>query len=182
MITGVGCHALLWGIFPTQGWNLCFLHLLHWQVGSFSLSPPRKPIGYRMYTVLMAPVSGIRGLGTAPMLQILPTWFLLIHPKLVDPASPFWLVETTVQALVHALSLPASWPTQCFPWRPCVACRVLLRGLWVSWNCELLSALSLSRSVFIFTAPHPRHMAKTPHEGWTVVRRYGNYTISTYYN
>ena len=88
MITGVGCHALLWGIFPTQGWNLCFLHLLHWQVGSLSLSPPRKPIGYRMYTVLMAPVSGIRGLGTAPMLQILPMWFLLIHPKLVDLASP----------------------------------------------------------------------------------------------
>ena len=25
--TGVGCHALLQGIFPTQGWNLCLLHL-----------------------------------------------------------------------------------------------------------------------------------------------------------
>ena len=24
--TGVGCHALLQGIFPTQGLNLCFLH------------------------------------------------------------------------------------------------------------------------------------------------------------
>ena len=23
--TGVGCHGLLQGIFPTQGWNLCFL-------------------------------------------------------------------------------------------------------------------------------------------------------------
>ena len=29
--TGVGGHALLWGIFPTQGWNP---RLLHWQVGS----------------------------------------------------------------------------------------------------------------------------------------------------
>ena len=24
--TGVGCHALFQGIFPTQGWNLSFLH------------------------------------------------------------------------------------------------------------------------------------------------------------
>ena len=27
--TGVGCHAPLQGIFPTQGWKLCLLHLLH---------------------------------------------------------------------------------------------------------------------------------------------------------
>ena len=32
--TGVGCHALLQGIFLTQGSNSCLLHLLHWQVGS----------------------------------------------------------------------------------------------------------------------------------------------------
>ena len=30
--TGVGCHALLQGIFPTQGWNLRLLCLLHGQV------------------------------------------------------------------------------------------------------------------------------------------------------
>ena len=33
--TGVGCHALFQGIFPTQGSNLC---LVHWQVGSLPLS------------------------------------------------------------------------------------------------------------------------------------------------
>ena len=40
--TGVGCHALLQGIFPTQGSNpqRC---LLHWQTGSLSLVPPGKP-------------------------------------------------------------------------------------------------------------------------------------------
>ena len=32
--TGVGCHALLQGIFPTQGSNLCLLCLLRWQAGS----------------------------------------------------------------------------------------------------------------------------------------------------
>ena len=39
--TGVGCHALLQGIFPTQGSNP---GLLHWQVGSLPLVPPGKPI------------------------------------------------------------------------------------------------------------------------------------------
>ena len=33
--TGVGCHVLLQGIFPTQGSNLCLLGLLHWQAGFF---------------------------------------------------------------------------------------------------------------------------------------------------
>ena len=42
--TGVGCHALLQGIFLTQGWNLRFLCLLHWHVGSLPLAPPEKPI------------------------------------------------------------------------------------------------------------------------------------------
>ena len=41
--TGVSCHALLQGIFLTQGSNLSLLHLLHWQAGSLSLLPPEKP-------------------------------------------------------------------------------------------------------------------------------------------
>ena len=36
--TGVGCHFLFQGIFPTQGLHLGLLHLLHWQVDSFPLS------------------------------------------------------------------------------------------------------------------------------------------------
>ena len=42
--TGMGCHALLQGIFPTQGSNPGFLQLLHWQVGSFTTEPCRKPL------------------------------------------------------------------------------------------------------------------------------------------
>ena len=42
--TGVGCHALLQGIFLTQGWNLYLLCLLHWQAGSLPLEPPGKPL------------------------------------------------------------------------------------------------------------------------------------------
>ena len=38
--TGVGCHVLLHGIFPTQGSNPC---LLHWQVVSLPLSHLGSP-------------------------------------------------------------------------------------------------------------------------------------------
>ena len=41
--TGVGCHAILQGIFPIQGSNLCLLCLLHWQADSLPLAPPGKP-------------------------------------------------------------------------------------------------------------------------------------------
>ena len=39
--TEIGCHALLQGIFPTQGLNSC---LLHWHVDSLLLAPPGKPV------------------------------------------------------------------------------------------------------------------------------------------
>ena len=35
--TGVGCHFLLQGVFPTQGSNLSLLGLLHWQAASLPL-------------------------------------------------------------------------------------------------------------------------------------------------
>ena len=41
--TGVGCHALLWEIFLTQGSGLHLLSLLHWRAGSLPLVPPGKP-------------------------------------------------------------------------------------------------------------------------------------------
>ena len=40
--TGVGCHALLQGIFRAQGSNPCLLYFLHWQVGSLPLVLPGK--------------------------------------------------------------------------------------------------------------------------------------------
>ena len=40
--TGVGCHFLLQGIFPTRGWNRSLLCLLRWQAGSLPPAPRRK--------------------------------------------------------------------------------------------------------------------------------------------
>ena len=42
--TGMDCHALFQGIFPTQGSNPCLLCLLLWQLGSLPLAPLEKPI------------------------------------------------------------------------------------------------------------------------------------------
>ena len=41
--TGVGCHFLLQGIFPTQGSKLHLLRHLHCQAGYLPLAPPGKP-------------------------------------------------------------------------------------------------------------------------------------------
>ena len=43
--TGVGCHAVLQGIFLTWGLNPRLLWLLHWQVNSLPLGPPERPWG-----------------------------------------------------------------------------------------------------------------------------------------
>ena len=42
--TGVGCHALLQGIFLTQRSNPRLLRLLHWQAGSLPLALPGSPL------------------------------------------------------------------------------------------------------------------------------------------
>ena len=41
--TGVGCHALLQGIFPTWGLNPRLFHLLHWQADSLPLGHLGSP-------------------------------------------------------------------------------------------------------------------------------------------
>ena len=46
--TGAGCHSLLQGIFPTQGWDSS---LLHWQVDSLPLSHQGSSQGQRIHTI-----------------------------------------------------------------------------------------------------------------------------------
>ena len=54
--TGVGCHALLQGIFPTQGSNPCLLGLLHRQAESLPLAPAGKPL-IRLSSTALWPLS-----------------------------------------------------------------------------------------------------------------------------
>ena len=50
--TGVGCHFLLQGIFPTQGSNPCLWCLLHWQTNSLPLSHLGSPIHHDQVGVI----------------------------------------------------------------------------------------------------------------------------------
>ena len=51
--TGVSCHALLQGIFLSQGSNPYLLRPLHWQAGSLPLLPPAKT---KMLVVQSCPI------------------------------------------------------------------------------------------------------------------------------
>ena len=53
--TGVGCRALLQGIFPTQESNPHLLRLLNWQAGSLPSVPPGKPHMYAMLPYHLPP-------------------------------------------------------------------------------------------------------------------------------
>ena len=54
---GVGCHALLQGIFPTQRFNQHLLCLLHCQVGSLPLAPSEVSQLYvYLYSFLLDPL------------------------------------------------------------------------------------------------------------------------------
>ena len=57
--TGVGCHALLQGIFLTQGSNLSLLGLQNWQAGSLPLAPPED-----MTQAAIIPRNGLKEMGT----------------------------------------------------------------------------------------------------------------------
>ena len=50
-----GCHALLQGIFPAQGSNLCLLHLLHWQMSFYFIFLPLAPPGKAHQQEQMSP-------------------------------------------------------------------------------------------------------------------------------
>ena len=58
--TGVGCYALLQGIFPTQGSNLCLLCVLYWQADSLPLAPPGKPSGSNSFSFFPHPLTSAK--------------------------------------------------------------------------------------------------------------------------
>ena len=58
--TGVGCHALLQGIFLTQGSNPRLKCLLHWQEDSLALAPPGKPKSFYTRRFITASLFKVR--------------------------------------------------------------------------------------------------------------------------
>ena len=99
--TGVGCHALLQGIFPIQGSNLCLLCLLHWQVGSLPLVPPGKPIFYINHPQRGFPGPALPG-------NLLTMQILQPHPGPTESALPrgpgsLDFQQVTLVTVTHAL-------------------------------------------------------------------------------
>ena len=62
---GVGCHAVLQGIFQTQGLNLHLLCLLHCLTASLPLAPPGKPCPVPFLCFIFVTYE-IHGLGLGP--------------------------------------------------------------------------------------------------------------------
>ena len=105
ILEGMGCQALLRGIFLTQGSNPCLLSLLHWQSGCLLLAPPGKPLFTPTRLTKMSafdehgPTSCTRCV--PPGLQVRVTTFPTVCPPLVKLPLP-----PTNTHVLHILSHP----------------------------------------------------------------------------
>ena len=108
--TGVGCHALLQGIFPTQGSNPCLLHLLHWQAGSLPLVPPIQNKKFKR-----------KNKDFFPTYVLTEHWveFLVLHGK-------FWSVTYFVYNSIYMQSQSPNSSHPCFPHRYPGVCSLCL--------------------------------------------------------
>ena len=90
--TGVDCHFLLQGIFLVQGWSLCLLCLLHWQVCLLLVEPPGSPC---MYVCLLNWLAG---------------FFFFFFIPLVPPGKPFYTLRISLN---FCPALDILWVGEC---------------------------------------------------------------------
>ena len=96
--TGVGCHFLLQGIFPTQGSNP---HLLHWQEDSSALSHLRSPILH--FTSAKIDCSGIMCYIFSNS-NTLSTWWLFViikYTQIFLPSKWYIMFSVCLFMLIH---------------------------------------------------------------------------------
>ena len=115
--TGVGYHALLLGIFPTQGWNLRFLYFLHWQEGCLllllllllflPLVPPGKPQRNNKMYVTEQDSMGLTWTDPSPISSTL--------VPLLSLDNSIWCTFTELFAAAAAAKSLQSCPTLCDP-------------------------------------------------------------------
>ena len=111
--TGMGCQALLQGIFPAQGLNLSLFCFLHWQAGSLSLAPPGKPLLFfcyccccwvtQSYLTLCSPMDCMDSMPGLPVPHHLPE-FAQVHVHCIGDA--VWVSHS----LMPSSSLPSIFP------------------------------------------------------------------------
>ena len=95
----MGCHALLQGIFPTQGSNPRLLCLLHWQVGSLPLAPTGKP------SQCTNPFFSV----SHGLFSVSPE-YLLLHWVRVEDSWPRFLLRSSLPVVGPLASRSAAWP------------------------------------------------------------------------
>ena len=106
--TGVGCHFLLQGIFPTQGLNPCFLCLLHWQVDSLPLAPPGNPLIQSREQKISYPSASVTKTNMSfPLVNLGVKGFkIIIHDLYTNEGSLIW--ESSVVCplnILHMMSM-----------------------------------------------------------------------------
>ena len=152
--TGVGCHALLEVIFPTQRLNLHLLCLLHRQVDSLSIAPHEDTVATyetemvcKSQTLVSASVHAVEAVWVLSWAQ----WSsLLLKAQRICPWSP---------QLMH---LPQAQPsistnTRHFPPLDSVPCDQL--NLWISSEFCVTVPHSWGRSILLFLPSHANWQA-----------------------
>ena len=157
--TGVGCHALLQGIFPAQGSNLCFSRLQYWQAGSLPLAPPGKPAWITAQSFLVKDLASVRKhshrlWGLSAFLQMLRVsavitlrWENLTLPRVLPLQSPPCDQLRSLWGLQH--STPSFLPSPHPPWRCSEPSPYFLHAIslseWSPWPTEQTQVLLLEK-------------------------------------
>ena len=112
--TGVGCHFLLQGIFPTQGSNPHLLRLLHWPADSL----PLRHLGSPWSLV----INTSPGCNTCPLLiqphseslyHLSPIWELTYQKNQWQRASTLWWLMLS-RLLTYIISIPHNFEDKCY--------------------------------------------------------------------
>ena len=128
---GVDCHALLQGIFPTQGSSPPLLCLLHWQADSLPLTPSGKPPKIcRCYIINFKEKN--KHFGIFPLCKPISSFLaFLLGPSFSHHAAlPVFLSSflglAEVCSWVQSTSLGNDWSHQTF--RVCLSSRAQLKA------------------------------------------------------
>ena len=91
--TGVSCHFLLQGIFPTQEFNPCFLHHLCWQADSLLLSYLGSP--YPPVHIINVPFCTFPYYCSLNLLQVLTfSWGTYTFPQIFHPSFSIYRAQS----------------------------------------------------------------------------------------
>ena len=158
--TGVGCHTLLQGIFPTQGSNLHILCFLYWQVGALPLTSHGlgllEPSHFIAWLVWPSPA---------------PPWF-----STLDMCSKYTEVHSVTTELKQVMILRVTfypWLTKClktWAWRRVCCCFsdsagfvwVVERRVLCAAGCEWGLPWPLSFPGNFFRKPRPENGSYFP--------------------